>query len=165
MAVRPDLRIGDSDREAAASVLREHYAAGRLTLEEFNQRLDATFAARTQGQLSQITRDLPHVGIPAAGRPVTSGGPRRERARERCGYAPHSGRHVLPSIIALMAALLLVAGLNLDLFWPGGLVIFVAIFAAVRALMRRLFREAKGTRSGYPRGRNGGASSRRGPWS
>ncbi len=71
---------------------------------------------------------------------------------------------MLPSIIALMAALLLVAGLNLDLYWPGGLVIFVAIFAAVRALMRRLFREAKGPRSGFPRGRNGGASSRRGPW-
>jgi hypothetical protein len=167
MAVRPDLRIGDSDREAVARDLREHYAAGRLTLEEFNQRLDATFAATTRGQLSQITRDLPHVGIPAAGRPVATGGPHRERARERHGSARWSGRHVLPSIIALMAALLLVTGPHLGLFWPTGLVIFVAIFAAVRALMRRLFREAKGARSGYPRRRNGGyggASSRRGPW-
>ncbi len=75
MTVRPDLRIGDSDREAVASLLREHYAAGRLTLEEFNQRLDATFAATTQGQLSRITQDLPHVGMPAAARPLTTGRP------------------------------------------------------------------------------------------
>jgi uncharacterized protein DUF1707 len=36
MAAGPDPRIADADREAAAH-LREHYAQGRLTLEEFNQ--------------------------------------------------------------------------------------------------------------------------------
>jgi len=36
----------------AAARLREHYAQGRLTLEEFHQRLDAVFAATTQSQLS-----------------------------------------------------------------------------------------------------------------
>ncbi|HUA30142.1 MAG TPA: DUF1707 domain-containing protein, partial [Streptosporangiaceae bacterium] len=41
MATGPDLRIGDAEREAAAASLREHYAQGRLTLEEFNERLDA----------------------------------------------------------------------------------------------------------------------------
>ena len=72
MATGPDLRIGDSDREAAAALLREHYAQGRLTFDEFTQRLDATFAATTQSQLSQITRDLPHVGLPAAARPLSA---------------------------------------------------------------------------------------------
>jgi uncharacterized membrane protein len=48
VATGPDLRIADADRDAAAAFLREHYAQGRLTLEEFNQRLDAVFAATTQ---------------------------------------------------------------------------------------------------------------------
>jgi hypothetical protein len=61
MASQPSLRIGDADRDAVAAELREHYAHGRLTLEEFNQRLDAAFAAKTQADLSRLTSDLPHV--------------------------------------------------------------------------------------------------------
>src|ERR1035441_3050516 len=83
MTTGPDLRIGDADREAAAARLREHYAQGRLTLEEFNQRLDAVFAATTQSQLSALTRDLPHVGAPAAAlRPGAGAAATREN--ERC---------------------------------------------------------------------------------
>ncbi|MGZ3512882.1 MAG: DUF1707 SHOCT-like domain-containing protein, partial [Thermodesulfobacteriota bacterium] len=95
MATGPDLRIGDSDREAAAALLREHYAAGRLTFEEFNQRLDATFAARTQSQLSSVTRDLPHVGLPAAARPLSTASPGRERSRQYRS-APPRGARLLP---------------------------------------------------------------------
>jgi Domain of unknown function (DUF1707) len=61
MATQPSLRIGDREREATAAELREHFAHGRLTLEEFNQRLDAVFGAKTQRDLSRITADLPHV--------------------------------------------------------------------------------------------------------
>jgi len=61
MATQPSLRIGDREREATAAELREHFAHGRLTLEEFNQRLDAVFAAKTQRDLTRITSDLPHV--------------------------------------------------------------------------------------------------------
>lgn len=73
MANRPDLRIGDADREEGAASLREHYAQGRLSLEEFHERLDAVFAATTQGQLDLITSDLPHVRTPSAPLPVASG--------------------------------------------------------------------------------------------
>jgi Domain of unknown function (DUF1707) len=59
MATSPQMRIGDAEREAAATSLREHYAQGRLSLDELNQRLDASFAATTQGQLSKVTADLP----------------------------------------------------------------------------------------------------------
>jgi hypothetical protein len=61
MATQPSLRIGDREREAVTTELREHYAHGRLTLEEFNQRLDAVFAAKTQDDLSRLTADLPHI--------------------------------------------------------------------------------------------------------
>lgn len=74
MTNRPDLRIGDVDREEGAAALREHYAQGRLSLEEFNERLDAVFAAATQGQLDRITSDLPHVRTPSAPLPVAASG-------------------------------------------------------------------------------------------
>jgi hypothetical protein len=61
MASEPSLRIGDRERDVVAAELQEHFAHGRLTLEEFNQRLDAVFAARTQSDLHRITSDLPHL--------------------------------------------------------------------------------------------------------
>jgi hypothetical protein len=64
------LRIGDAERDAAATDLGEHYAAGRLTLDELNERLDAVFSARTFGQLSRIMADLPGPGRLAWRTPV-----------------------------------------------------------------------------------------------
>jgi hypothetical protein len=53
------LRIGDAERDAAAADLGEHYAAGRLTLDELHERLDAVFSSKTFGQLTRIMADLP----------------------------------------------------------------------------------------------------------
>jgi hypothetical protein len=65
------LRIGDAERDAAAADLGEHYAAGRLTLDELHQRLDAVFAAKTFGQLARLMGDLPVTGRPHwSGRPA-----------------------------------------------------------------------------------------------
>jgi len=60
LASGPDLRAGDADREAAAAALGEHFAQGRLTLDELLARLDATFAATVQSEIAATTRDLPH---------------------------------------------------------------------------------------------------------
>ena len=148
MATGPDLRIGDSDREAAATFLRENYAQGRLTLEEFNQRLDAAFAATTQRQLSQITHDLPHTGVPAGPRPAASGAQRRERVRRGYRAAPPRALRMLPVIVALLTVWLLMFSLHLRMFfWPGRLAIFLAVLGAARGLMRWMWRH------GGPRGR------------
>lgn len=56
-----DLRIGDTERDAALAQLREHYAAGRLTYDELPGRLDAALAARTRQQLDTVLADLPAV--------------------------------------------------------------------------------------------------------
>jgi hypothetical protein len=56
---RPEVRVGDADRDAAAAALAEHFAQGRLTLEELDARLDAALAATTYGEISQATWDLP----------------------------------------------------------------------------------------------------------
>ncbi|MER5993066.1 DUF1707 SHOCT-like domain-containing protein [Streptomyces viridosporus] len=55
----PDLRASDADRERVAEILRDALAEGRLDMEEFEERLDATYRARTYGELAPITRDLP----------------------------------------------------------------------------------------------------------
>jgi hypothetical protein len=59
MADKADLRISDADRERAATVLREHYAAGRLDSSEFEERLEAVYAARTEGEIASLRADLP----------------------------------------------------------------------------------------------------------
>jgi hypothetical protein len=56
------MRVGDAERDAAAADLGEHYTAGRLTLEELHERLEAVFAAKTVGQLALIMSDLPGPG-------------------------------------------------------------------------------------------------------
>ncbi|MEV4169671.1 DUF1707 domain-containing protein [Nonomuraea sp. NPDC049709] len=56
---RNDLRIGDAEREQTMADLREHFAQGRLTHEELDERLDRTLAAKTAGDLAQVTVDLP----------------------------------------------------------------------------------------------------------
>ncbi|MEV0980644.1 DUF1707 domain-containing protein [Streptomyces sp. NPDC049915] len=61
----PDLRASDADRERVAEILRDALAEGRLDMAEFEERLDATYQARTYGQLAPITRDLPAAGAPA----------------------------------------------------------------------------------------------------
>lgn len=55
----PELRASDADRDRAIADLREHTAAGRLTLEEFSERVDRAVAARTLAELDDIGRDLP----------------------------------------------------------------------------------------------------------
>lgn len=102
MATQPSLRIGDREREATAAELREHFAHGRLSLEEFNQRLDAVFEATTERDLTRITSDLPHVRTGGAPLPssATRPGPQRSglpadgiqtRTRSAMGGRPDGG--------------------------------------------------------------------------
>jgi len=59
MALNPDLRASDGDRDKFADLLRENYAVGRLTQDELNERLEGVYAAKTLGGLQQLTADLP----------------------------------------------------------------------------------------------------------
>ena len=60
------MRAGDADRDAAAAALGEHFAQGRLTLDELDVRLDATLTATTHGELSQAAWDLPDLTVQPA---------------------------------------------------------------------------------------------------
>ena len=53
------MRASDLDRDAVVATLRDAYTAGRLTLEEFDERTTAAYASRTWGELRKLTEDLP----------------------------------------------------------------------------------------------------------
>lgn len=86
----PAVRASDVDRERAVAALREHTAAGRLTLEEFSERAGRAYAARTFDELAAIGRDLPGA-VPAE---------RRRRPRRFTiavlAHAVRTGRWRLP---------------------------------------------------------------------
>ena len=56
----PEMRASDAERERIADVLRDALAEGRLGMDEFQERLDSTYRARTRGELVPLVRDLPH---------------------------------------------------------------------------------------------------------
>ena len=63
MASDSRIRASDADRDRTAAALREHLAAGRLTTEEFDERLDKAYAAKTLGEFDDLTADLPGTDL------------------------------------------------------------------------------------------------------
>lgn len=69
------IRASDQDREVVVTTLRDAYTAGRLTLEEFDERTSAAYASRTWGELRKLTEDLPAqpiLGADVPGRALPS---------------------------------------------------------------------------------------------
>jgi hypothetical protein len=57
--LNPSIRASDADRERVVEILRQHTAEGRITADEFEERMTAAYAARTMGALAELTTDLP----------------------------------------------------------------------------------------------------------
>jgi hypothetical protein len=142
-----NIRISDADREQVTGRLREHFAEGRLTSEELDERIAATLNAKTFGDLRGVLADLPEPGLlgPQPG-PVPSGWTARPVYYRR-------GPRFLPVALVILFALLVLPGPGWALFafikiallaW---LVLCVAgIFAAAR--FRRRIRHSG--QYGYP---------------
>ena len=60
------MRAASADRERAVDVLKAGFAEGRLTQDEYNDRMGRAYAARTYGELMALTADLPAGAMPAA---------------------------------------------------------------------------------------------------
>jgi hypothetical protein len=83
--VRPeDMRAGDADREQVLERLHAAHAEGRLDVGELEERVTATIAARTYGELAELTADLP--GDPPSPRPLAV-------PAQRAPAATRSDRH------------------------------------------------------------------------
>jgi len=66
-----EIRASDADRQRVIDALQRHTTDGRLTLDEFTERAEVAYSARTLGELAVVTRDLPAVPEPAASLPST----------------------------------------------------------------------------------------------
>lgn len=78
------VRIGDAERDQAISSLGDHFAAGRLTREEFDERSDTAMRARIGADLEPLFVDLPQPAVAFAHR----SGPGRQPGPFRRGVNP-----------------------------------------------------------------------------
>ncbi len=153
MSPNPSIRASDRDRDRTAELLREHHAVGRIDAEEFAERLDRAYEARTIRDLDALTADLPAIDLyplPTAslprGRAVHSGlpsvytrgqrpGGRRRRWRAPTGWpAAWSG-----FVILLVACLVLrIAGVVVPIIGVGaiGVLMLTGQIVSSRALGR-----------------------------
>jgi hypothetical protein len=146
------LRVGDAERDQVASALHEHFAQGRLTREELDERLTAALSAKTVGDLRTVTEDLPasadtplpavmeRGGEPAARRHEArrggpdwgeppwvpyEGGPPWARRMAHRGRYPHVG----PPVGVFLLALFLLAAFGGG--WAAYVPLVVLVWAAV----------------------------------
>ncbi len=179
MATGFNVRVGDADRDAIAAQLREHYADGRLTLEELNERLDQAFAAKTKADLNTVMRDLPQATRPAAGMPYGGTawqgpawpGPMATKPGQDYGNGGWGGsqgnqrrcgqRSAFAPLMGLVWLVLILGSVFLFGLGGGDRPLAIILFFAALALVKRLF--GFGRRRGYggPRGPRGPRGRRR----
>jgi Domain of unknown function (DUF4190)/DUF1707 SHOCT-like domain len=63
-AMNPAMRAASADRERAVDVLKAGFAEGRLTQDEYNERMNRAYTSRTYAELAALTADLPAGAIP-----------------------------------------------------------------------------------------------------
>jgi Domain of unknown function (DUF1707) len=98
------MRASDADREAVTARLRDHYAEGRLTQDELDERVSAALGAKTFGDLRTLTTDLPGPvpTPPRVGVRPSWGGPPPWRYHRR--HRPPVGLFLLIALLLVMAS-------------------------------------------------------------
>ena len=189
MAPGYNVRVGDADREAVAAQLREHYADGRLTLEELDERLDQAFAAKTKADLNTVMRNLPQATRPGAGLPYAgTGWPGQPGPGQAAGpgwpgpgrpgpMSPGPGQRygqggwegggsrrpggAFAPLLGLVWLLVILGSVLMFGLGGGDRPIAIVLFLAALALVRRLFGLSRGRGGRGPRGPRGPRGRRR----
>ena len=144
VAARPRIRASDEERERTVLALHRHFAAGRLTLDELERRVDAAHAAVFRDELPPLLRDLPR-DLGARAMRSFYRLQRRALTLHAAGYATASGTTV--GTWALTGA---------QAFWPAWIVIpGAALLAWHAAGSRALRRSLEGLSPGAERRRLG----------
>lgn len=129
-ALNPSIRASDADRERVVEILRQNNVEGRLTSEEFEERMSAAYAARTMGALAELTTDLP-VDLAAHARHQA------EVARRKAAQVPMSKqlRAAISSWVSLgvvLSVIWLISGAGY--YWPAWPLGIIAALGLARGL-------------------------------
>jgi hypothetical protein len=130
---RGAIRVSDAERDQAAAELSEHYQAGRLTLEEFDDRSSRALRARTGSDLVALFADLPTTVVPASMTPAGPAGPvPADLGGGRVGGLP-IGRVVIACVIAAIVLGNVAGGLGQHSFgWLVPVVVLGCVFLRLR---------------------------------
>lgn len=133
-------RTSDADRDRVAARLREHFAEGRLTHEELDERLTAALSAKTYGDLRHVLADLPEPG------PVLASDRPSPRPAGPCPVVIRRGPRLLPLALLVLAAALVLPSAGwlffgvlkvILLVWLAGCVAAIIVAARFRRLARQ----------------------------
>jgi hypothetical protein len=122
----PGIRASDEERESTVSLLREHGAAGRLDVEELEQRVGSAYGARTRGNLTALLDDLPRT------RPVVATPGTHPSVRRHTGHGWATFAQVSVVLIAIWA----LSGAGY--FWPAWVMVWWGFALAMRTGPRLL---------------------------
>lgn len=112
--VAPSVRAGDRERERTANQLGQALSQGYLAMDEYETRLQATFAANTTAELRQLLADLPLAQL-------RRNDPQRRAARRRAaslGVRIHLGAYLAMVVIVLTVWLAVGLTAGAWYFWP-----------------------------------------------
>jgi hypothetical protein len=101
----PRSLLGDADRERLIALLREHYAAGRLDLDDLRHRVGVVLAAAYAADAAAALAELPPTGVPdspGAGRAKGSRGRHAQTPKPEPGWVPTAERFRDPSSGVIM---------------------------------------------------------------
>ncbi len=125
------VRASDADREATATLLRQHYTEGRLDTREYDERIDRCYAAKTVRELDDLFIDLPRTKTHETERDHTD-----HDFRPPWRYAA-----VVPVVIALIVVSALTGAHHLFwLIWP----LFFFVFGPFGRWRRAGYRRWRG---------------------
>jgi hypothetical protein len=156
MMMNDQMRVSDADREQVTARLREHYAAGRLTSEELDERISAALNATTVADLRRVMADLPEPE-PAGAQPGQVppwGSPSQWAGRPVFVY--RRGPRLLPLALLVLFAALILPGAGWVFFGVFKVLLLVWLVACVAGL----FAAARFRRHVRQHWRDGN----RGPW-
>jgi hypothetical protein len=135
------MRVSDADRDRAIAELSEHYQAGRLTTEEFEDRTGRALQARITADLADLFTDLPRRQAPTTGATATGAAATGAAATGATSIAPAGPAKSWPvrvpvapvTILAVIAVLALLSGHLFHIAWvPVVAIIVVRLLAGGR---------------------------------
>ena len=131
------MRASDADREIVRAMLAEAYADGRLTREEYDDRLNTLYGSRTLGEVPSLVTDLvPPDGPPTAPAPPLPADPRTRGARRwRRDVEESFVAFLVPSIICTVIWIAINGG---GFFWP----VFPMLFLGLNLVKTVVQRES-----------------------